>query len=277
MYGAIIGDVAGSLLEFEGRKSMDFPIFARDSFFTDDTVMTAAVFEAILDSIPHKGIPWSNPSVTKNLRNNTIKRMKEFGKLYPDAGYGGNFAVWLTDKNVQPYNSFGNGAAMRISTAAYFSDRFGDCEHISDVVTSVTHNHPEGIRGARAVVRAIFYALQGYSKEFIYKHIRSEYYPNMTFKLAEIRPDYKFNETCQETVPQAITAFYEADSYEEAIRNAISLGGDADTLGCITGSIAEAYFGVPDQMVETLRTYYLDERMTEICDKFDDLVNGKIL
>ena len=270
MYGAIIGDVAGSVLEFEGIKSRNFPIFDRDGFFTDDSVMTAAVFEAILDSQPNDGKTWFDPEVSENLRKNTIKRIREYGKLYPNAGYGGNFAFWLRGINDEPYNSFGNGSAMRVSSAAYVSDSLDECLHVSDIVTGVTHNHPEGIKGARAVVSAIFKALHGDSKDDIYKYIRKEYYPQMTFTLAEIMPSYRFDESCQRTVPQAITSFYEADSYEDAIRNAISLGGDADTLGCITGSIAEAYFGVPDEMVETLRTRYLDSRMKQICDIFED-------
>ena len=187
----------------------------------------------------------------------TIKQMQLWGMKYPKAGYGSMFSDWLCSNNPQPYNSFGNGSAMRVSPVVYFAKSLEEVKELSRIVTSVTHNHPEGIKGAEAAAVAAYMALHESKKEEIFAVINAEYYP-MNFTLDEIRADYEFNETCQETVPQALKAFFEATSFEDAIRNAISIGGDSDTIAAITGAVAGAYYGVPLH-IEHKALKYLDK------------------
>lgn len=248
MLGAIIGDIAGSVYEWHNIKTKDFPLFREDCFFTDDTVMTVAVFEAIKKG----GEP-----------NNFIDSMKKWGRLYPDAGYGSRFGGWILSDNREPYNSWGNGAAMRISPCAWAYDTLEAVEHSAKNCAAVTHNHPEGIKGAQATAAAIFLAKNGASKEQIKTYICEKYGYDLRRTLDEIRPSYHFNESCQETVPEAIIAFLESDDFEDAIRNAISLGGDSDTLAAITGSIAEAAYGVPEELREKALGF-LDERLRTV-------------
>lgn len=253
LYGAIFGDVVGSIYEWDNIKTKDFELFDEDSFFTDDTVMSIAVACAL--------------SENKNSRDNfllgtrAIKWMKLLGREYPDAGYGSHFGMWLNEDMPQPYNSWGNGAAMRISPVAYFAKTLDEVKELSFRVTAVSHNHPEGIKGAEATAMAIFLALQGKSKEEIKEYIVQNYYP-INFTLDKIRPFYVFRSSCQETVPQALQAFFESESFEDAIRNAISIGGDSDTIAAITGSVAEAYYGVPDNIKEFVRGK-LDDNLRE--------------
>lgn len=237
MYGAIFGDIVGSIYEFNNIKTKNFKLLDEDSFFTDDTVMTIAVGTAL--------------ELTKGNRDElsktTVATMQSLGLKYFDAGYGYNFKQWLLEDNPQPYNSWGNGAAMRISPVAYFADTLDEVKDLSYKITAISHNHPEGIKGAEATAVAIFLALQGKSKEEIKEHIMQNYYP-LDFTLEEIRPTYKFSPSCQNTVPQALQAFFESENFEDAIRNAISIGGDSDTLAAITGSVAEAHYGVPENI-----------------------------
>ena len=234
MLGAIIGDIVGSRFEFNNHRSKDFELFSDDCFVTDDSIMTLAVAMAIIACEDD----W------EQLGDNAVMYMHKIGRKYPDCGYGGNFLQWMFDDNPKPYNSFGNGAAMRVSPCGFFASSEDEAKILSQKVTEVTHNHPEGLKGAEAVTITIFLARNGATKDEIMSRIVQDYYA-LDFSLDEIRGTYHFNETCQETVPQAIKAFLETISFEDAIRNAISIGGDSDTLAAITGSIAEAYYGVP--------------------------------
>lgn len=253
--GAVVGDVVGSRFEFCNHRSKDFELFSNDCFFTDDTVMTFAVYEALLES----GKEFSN------LEQKVVEKMKFYGRKYPNRGYGCNFLLWIMSNKSCPYYSFGNGSAMRVSPVAYFAKDIEEAKRLSRIVTSVTHNHPEGIKGAEATTVAIFMALQGKTKQAIKKKIEEDYY-KLDFTIDEIRGTYEFNETCQETVPQAIKAFLESSSFEDAIRTAISVGGDSDTLAAITGSVAEAYYGVPKKIQKEVLSFLPKEfdKMTKI-------------
>ncbi len=242
MLGAIIGDIVGSVYEFDGIKTKDFDFFSSQCFFTDDTVCTMAVADILLHDLP--------PAET----------MQEWCRRYSDRGYGGMFAGWIYEETPEPYNSFGNGAGMRVSPAAFLNrDDLEAALSASDKVTEITHNHPEGMKGARATTHAIWLAFQGKEPKEIRKVITTEYDYDLTMSVDEIRPDYYFNEICQETVPQAIICALESESFEDAVRNAISLGGDADTLGAIAGAIAEALHGIPEEYIEKTMEDYLAE------------------
>lgn len=197
----------------------------------------------------------------KAFKKAVIDRMHELGAMYPDAGYGGNFHRWLFCRLTQPYNSFGNGSAMRVSSVAWIAETLEQAEQYAEWSAEVTHNHPEGTKGAQAVAAAIFLARNGKSKKEIRAYISEKYY-DLGFTLDEIRPTYSFDVTCQGSVPQAIECFLESDDFEDAIRNAISLGGDADTQAAITGSIAEAFYGIPEDLSEKIFEY-LDDTLTE--------------
>lgn len=231
MYGAIIGDIVGSVYEFDNIKTKDFPFVSKYSQFTDDTVMTVAVASALIKSIKQQ-LPFK-PLL--------IDEMQSFGRKYPNAGYGGMFSRWLRSDNPQPYNSFGNGSAMRVSPCGLIAVTLEEALSLAKASAEVTHNHPEGIKGAQATAAAVFLAKSGKNKREIAKFINANFY-DLDKSLEEIRPNYSFNETCQETVPQALEAFLESESYEDAIRNAISIGGDSDTIGAITGAVAWAYY-----------------------------------
>ncbi|MDW8750904.1 ADP-ribosylglycohydrolase family protein [Streptococcus suis] len=238
MFGAIVGDVIGSRFEGRNNKSKEFDLFHPTCRFTDDSVMTAAVAASFL------GLNEPFDDLEKAL----VLNMKDFGKLYPRAGYGPQFKKWIESKDSEPYNSFGNGSAMRVSACGHVGKSLEETLDLAERVASVTHNHPEGIKGAQAVAGAIFLARTGKSKEEIRQFVTDHFY-NLDFTLDAIRPTYQFDSSCQGSVPQAIVAFLEATDFEDAIRNAISLGGDSDTLAAITGSIAEVFFGIPDEIV----------------------------
>ena len=241
MIGAILGDIIGSPYEFDrGDKTKDFPLFCRESEFTDDTVMTIAVAEALLDAQPKAEDDW--------IRRRLISSMKKWGAKYPDAGYGTGFMLWLIKENTKPYNSFGNGSAMRVSAAAWIYNNIESVRHAARLTAEVTHNHPEGIKGAQATASAIFLARTGHSKAEIKTYIEREFGYDLSRTCDEIRPGYRHVESCMETVPEAITAFLEGDRFEDVIRTAVSLGGDCDTLTAIAGSIAEGFYGVPEEL-----------------------------
>jgi len=257
MYGAIIGDIVGSRFEFNNIKSKDFDLFTQKCEITDDTIMTLAVADAILKC---------NGDYT-DLSNQAIKSMRGIGKNYPFCGYGNRFFDWIYGATNGPYNSYGNGAAMRISACGWAAYSLEETKEISRKVTEITHNHPEGIEGAEAVASVIYMVGQhGQTKDDIRKYINDHYY-NLEFTLDDVRQTYKFDESCQGTVPQAIECFLEANSFEDAIRNAVSLGGDSDTLAAITGSMAGVYWNIPEWMKEKARGY-LDDRLTDILDRF---------
>ena len=274
MIGAIVGDIVGSRFEFNNHRSKDFALFAEECFVTDDSIMTLAVAKAIIEtcrtfesSVVTSGFSDDFYSV---LERNTIRYMQEIGRKYPNCGYGSRFYQWIFSDNPRPYNSFGNGAAMRISPVGFVARSEEEAVKMAKVVTSVSHNHVEGVKGAEATVIAIFMARTGSSKEEIRSRITRDYY-ELDFTLDEIRDTYEFNETCQGTVPQAIEAFLESTSFEDAIRNAISIGGDSDTLAAITGGIVDAYYGVPTDIKEKALTY-LDPLLRSIYDEWQHFI-----
>ena len=239
MYGAILGDIIGCPYEFDmGDKTKDFPLFSEDSQFTDDTVMTIAVAEAFL------GAPDDENEICQRL----IRSMQKWGHRYPDAGYGARFICWLAMEDTTPYYSYGNGSAMRVSSVAWLYDDMDTVRRMARLSAEVTHNHPEGIKGAEATASAIFLARTGHSKAEIKAYIESQFHYDLSRTCDEIRPTYHHVESCQETVPEAITAFLEGESFEDVIRTAVSLGGDCDTLTCIAGAIAEGFYGVPEEL-----------------------------
>ena len=264
MYGAILGDIIGSPFEFDrGDKTKDFKLFSRRSHFTDDSVMTLAVCEALLKV--------GQDATVKEIEDAVISSMQSWGRRYPHEGYGGYFRCWLTARHPEPYNSFGNGSAMRVSAVGWLYDSLENTRTVAKATANVTHNHPEGIKGAEATASAIFMARNGSSKEEIKKYIENEFHYDLNRTLNEIRPSYHMDETCQKTVPEAIIAFLEARDFEDAIRNAVSLGGDTDTLVAITGSIAEAYFGISETLISECRNR-INKDMRDVIDTFYSLV-----
>jgi ADP-ribosylglycohydrolase len=250
MLGAIAGDVIGSVFEHQTIKTTQFPLFSARTTFTDDTVLTIAVASAILNGVEY------GPA------------LKDFGRRYPFAGYGGSFYRWLHAAQSVPYDSWGNGSAMRVSPVGF---AFGTMEKVLQEAkqsAEVTHNHPEGIKGAQATALAIFLARTGKSKAEIRDVLSQRFGYDLSRTLAEIRPTYRFDVSCQGSVPESIIAFLESEGMEDAIRKAISLGGDSDTMGCIAGGIAEAYYrDVPDTIVQEVRAR-LPEEFLEIVDAF---------
>lgn len=264
MYGALLGDMIGAPYEFDrGGKTKDFPLFGRGVHFTDDSVMTIAVAEALLDARA-QGV-WNDEETVKKLLADSMRR---WGSRYPDAGYGGRFRVWLRDRRMGPYGSYGNGSAMRVSAAGWLYDSLETTRKMARWTAEVTHNHPEGVKGAEATASAIFMARNGASKEEIRDYIVREFGYDLSRTCDEIRPGYHHVESCQETVPEAITAFLEGNDFEDVIRTAVSLGGDCDTLTCIAGSIAEAFYGIPNgMMAECIKR--LEEDMLAVLGRFD--------
>lgn len=258
MIGAIIGDIVRSRFEWNNIKSKDFEFFTYKCFPTDDSVMTLALAQAILVSKPDHS----------DLSKNAVECMQSVGRDYPNCGYGGGFNEWMFSDDPKPYNSYGNGAAMRVSAAGFAANSIEEAKELSRKITEVTHNHPEGIKGAEATVVAIYLAKAGSSLREIRDYIDKNYYP-MDFTLDGIRATYKFNETWQDTVPQALMAFFESTDFEDAIRNAISIGGDSDTLAAICGGVAEAYYGVPAEIRKHALTF-LDQQLLKILVAFEN-------
>ena len=259
MIGAIFGDIVGSVYEFHNIKTKDFVLFGKQCAFTDDTVMTLAVADALTRC----------GGDAEAFRQSLIEVMHQYGERYPYAGYGGRFQVWLREGETAPYGSFGNGSAMRVSPVAWYARSLEETLTLARVSAAVTHDHPEGIRGAEATAGAIYLARTGADMAAIRAFV-SQYY-DVTFTLDEIRPSYAFNETCQRTVPQAMVAFLESTSFEDAIRNGVSIGGDSDTLCAITGAVAEAYYGMSEE--ETRKALsYLDGALLAVVDSFAQLL-----
>ena len=249
--GAIAGDVIGSAYEWNNVKTTDFKLFSAKSKFTDDTVLTVAIADWILSG--------------KDL----ISTIREYGKKYPDRGYGDYFLSWLGNENPQPYNSFGNGSAMRVSAVGFAYNTIEEVLEMAKQSAEVTHNHPEGIKGAQACALAIFFAKTGKSKEYIKDYITTTFNYDLDFTLEDIRPIYEYDVTCQGSVPQAIVAFLESTDFENAIRLAISIGGDSDTIACITGGIAAAYYKeIPKEIIESVYSKLPNEYI-KILDEFD--------
>ncbi len=250
MLGAIAGDIIGSVYEWDRIKTKEFPLFSPDSSYTDDTVLTAALADTILTGVPY------------------AENLKLFYRAYPGRGYGGSFHAWARGSDSRPYNSWGNGAAMRISPAGFAYDDLGTVLKMAQEFTAVTHNHPEGIRGGQATAAAIFLARTGNSKDEIRRYIEETFGYDLGRSVDEIRPTYTFKESCQETVPQAICAFLDSTGFEDAIRNAVSLGGDSDTLACITGGIAQAFYGEVPVEIRGKVYAILDPRLEQITKTF---------
>lgn len=250
MYGAIIGDIVGSKYELDGIKSKEFVLLDSENEYTDDTVMTVAVANALIKHIENGEI----------FKTSLVKEMQIMGKCYPKAGYGESFKKWLNEDNPQPYNSFANGSAMRVSPCALVAQTLEEALNLAKQSAEVTHNHPDGIKGAQAVAAAIFLAKTGKSKEYIRCHINENYYL-LDKTLDEIRPDYEFDLACEESVPQAILCFLESVNFEDALRNAVSLGGDSDTIAAMAGSIAWAYYSYGKKLPSDMQE--LKERINE--------------
>jgi len=266
MYGAILGDMVGAPYEFDrGNKSKDFEMWNRRVRFTDDTVMTIAVADAILTAGKDSG--------EKEIKEELVKKMQAWGRKYPNSGYGGRFVHWLGSRKPKPYGSYGNGSAMRVSSVGWLYDTIEETREVARWTAEVTHNHPEGIKGADATAAAIFMARNGATKNEIKEYIAKEFCYDLSRTCDEIRPGYHHDESCQKTVPEAITAFLEGSDFEDVIRTAVSLGGDCDTLTCIAGGMAEAFYGIPiKMMVETCDR--LGDDMIEVLQAFDDIRNG---
>lgn len=252
MIGAIAGDIIGS--PYEGKswwmeeRSTDFELFNSKCRFTDDTVLTICICDYLMNG------------------GDLIQMMKDYTKKYP-VRYGPAFKQWAYSESREPYGSYGNGSAMRISSVPYLVQNYDEMQAKVEEITCITHNHKEGISGAQAVAAAIFYALSGDYKSIIKKILKDGYKYDLDFSIDQIRPTFKFDPTCQGTVPAAIVAFLESEDYEHAIRLAVSLGGDTDTLACITGSIAAAYHGIPKNIADKSLSY-LDDDLMKIVNQF---------
>lgn len=251
MYGAVMGDIIGSIYEFDNHKSKAFPLFTDGSHFTDDTVCTIAIADALLNNRDFAG------------------HLRAWGNHYPDAGYGGMFRKWLRDSKMPAYRSWGNGAAMRISPVALMARSTDELMSLATAATSVTHNHPESFRGACATAVATWHALRGMPTKDLRSFIRVEYKYDLSRSVDEIRPQMTFDVSCQGTVPAALTCALEAGSYVDAIRNAVSIGGDTDTICAIAGALAEAMFGIPSDLIQKVQSR-LPEEMTSILDQLYD-------
>ena len=265
MIGAIIGDIAGSRFERVNHKSKEFELFDEKCRPTDDSVMSLAVAKAILECEDN----------IDSLGETAISAMQELGRIYKNAGYGGNFIKWIWAEDPQPYNSFGNGSAMRVGPCGFAADSIDEVKSLSALVTEVSHNHPEGLKGAEAIAMAIYFARCGKSKAEIRDYITANYY-DIGSTLDQIRKSYKFDVSCQGSVPVALEAFFEAADFEDAIRNAISVGGDSDTIAAMAGAVAEAYFGVPEGIIDRA-IEYLDARQMEILYYFEKEYPSKAL
>ena len=253
--GAIAGDIIGSTHEFHPIKTKEFSLFNKRSTFTDDTIMTLAVAQWLLND--------------KDSKEELVKQLQYFGNKYPHGGYGRMFKNWLQTENPKPYGSWGNGSAMRVSPVAWVGDTLEEVQDLAKISSEVTHNHPEGIKGALATADAIYLARIGSSKEEIKDHIEIRYDYDLSRTLDEIRPFYKFDVSCQGSVPESIICFLEAEDYEDTIRNCISLGGDADTQGAIAGSIAAAYWEVPND-IQNNSVLRLDYELSRVLKEFED-------
>jgi len=252
MFGAIAGDIIGSVYDFNNYKGTDFSLFESRSCFTDDSVLTVAVADCIMNN------------------GNYSEMLKEYGRRFPNVDYGGWFFNWIQLDSYEPYNSFGNGSAMRVSPVGFAYDTLDEVMEEAKRSSEATHNHPEGIKGAQVTATAIFLARKGKSKSEIKKYIYDQFDYDLSASLDEIRKNYSFDVSCQGSVPQAITAFLESNSFEDAIRKAVSIGGDSDTIACITGGIAQAFYKeIPSNILEEVEKR-LDEELLDIAQEFDE-------
>ena len=269
MYGAIMGDIVGSVYEFDNIKTKDFPLFGQDCSFTDDTVLTVAVADALACEVELGRFDTNSDEDWRRVFGSYLHR---YGRCFPGRGYGGGFRRWLRSNDPRPYNSCGNGSAMRVSAVGHFARSLEECERLARLSAEPTHDHPDGVAGAQATAGAVWLALHGGTKEKIAAYVDRYYGEEVkdyvrqnslsAFTLDEIRPIYSFDKyasLCRGTVPFAVQAFLESESFEDCIRNTVSIGGDTDTLGAISGAVAEAFYGIPDEYVETVRGYLSDD------------------
>ena len=264
MYGAIIGDIIGSRFEFDrGSKTKKFKLFTNECDFTDDTVMTVAVAEALMDAGPDAD--------EKTIKSNVIKSMKKWGQKYPYAGYGARFISWVLTDDPEPYGSYGNGSGMRVSSVGWLYDSLERTREVARWTAEVSHNHPEGIKGAESVAAAIYLARTGASKDEIQDYIEEEFGYDLSKTLDDIRPTYQHVEDCMHTMPEAFECFLEAESYEDCIRNVMYIGGDTDTLGAIAGAIAEAKWGVPEDII-TQAMVFIPEDISNVIKRFANYI-----
>lgn len=255
MIGTIIGDVIGSRFEFDNIKEKKFDLFSFDCEFTDDTVLTAAIADIF------------NRDLVNN-RGAIIERLQAWSMAYPKASYGASYRDWYETRSKEPYNSFGNGSAMRVSPVGWVAQSEEEVKVLARKVTDITHNNKEGIRGAEVVAMCVFYARTGKDKDFIRTYVESQYPILKNMDYEELRRTYHFWETCQMTVPQAVYCFLISTDFEDAIRTAISIGGDSDTVAAITGGIAEAFYGLPQELWEKVSSDFLDKRIYPVVMNF---------
>ncbi|MCQ2237347.1 MAG: ADP-ribosylglycohydrolase family protein [Bacteroidales bacterium] len=257
LMGAIIGDMVGSIYEFNPIKTKDFPLMSQGMDYTDDTIMTIAVADWLMHDEAHS-------------KETLVDTMRKWGQKYPNpmGAYGGSFSSWLTSKDPQPYNSWGNGSAMRVSAVGYWSESLEECLELAKTTAEVTHNHPEGIKGAQATAAAIFLARNGHTLKDIKEYIESTFGYDLSRTCDEIRKTYHFDPSCQGTVPESIIAVLESTDYEDAIRTVVSLGGDADTMGAITGAIAYAQYKGISRELDQFAKDKLPEDILDIVFEF---------
>ena len=279
-YGAIMGDIAGSIYEFDNIKTKDFPLFDERCFYTDDSVMTLTIADALADEVVAGCFDTNSDD---DWRRVFTEHMQRIGRRYPYCGYGSSFNGWLWEENPRPYNSCGNGSAMRVSAVAYFARSLEECERLARLTADISHDHPDGVAGALATAGAVYMALHGGTKAEIKAYVDKYYGEEVkrytqekglpAFTLDEIRPLYSFDHyagLCKGTVPFALEAFLESEDFEDCIRNTVSIGGDTDTLGAISGAIAEAYYGTPYAFIPAVLEE-LPPDLRPILDKLDDL------
>ena len=256
MLGAYIGDIVGSVYEWHNIHTKDFPLFSKNSRFTDDSVMTCAVAN-VLAKYKENGLPYDELSAA------FAGEMRKLGNRYPDRGYGSKFKAWLLNPDAGPYNSLGNGSAMRVSATGWYGETIAETEDLAKISAAVSHNHPSGIKGAQAIAVAVFMARKKYTKAEINGYIEEKFY-KLDFTIDGIRPTYKGLITCDGSVPEALEVFLEGKDFEDTIRLAISLGGDSDTIGAMAGAIADAYYGVPENIVQQVMPYLSPEMVGSI-------------
>ena len=251
VWGAVIGDIAGSRFEHANHRSKDFELFGKESRFTDDTAATLAVAKALAEA---------GGGSDDELRRAVVRDLCAVGRRFPYVGWGGMFRKWFSSDDPQPYGSFGNGAAMRVSPVGEYVGSEEEVKRLSHIITGVSHSHPEGLKGAECVALCVYLARTGVDKEEIFRRVRKEYYPEVAdISCAALSENYFFDVTCQGSVPQAIRCFYEGTDYVDTIRNAVSIGGDSDTIAAVAGGIAGAYFGVPRRLIDVAEAYLPDE------------------
>ena len=258
MLGAIVGDIIGSAYEFKNTKRKEFHLFTPKSKFTDDTVMTLAVARWLCDDKEHR-------------KETLVRHMQELGRRYPTAGYGGSFMRWLYNPEPQPYNSYGNGSAMRVSPVAFYAHSLQEALGLAKISAEVTHNHSEGIKGAQAIASSIYLARHGATKEEIKSYVEEQFHYDLSRQLDDIRPTYSYDMSCQNTVPQALLAFLEGANFEDVMRSAVSIGGDSDTIAAMAGGIAQAFYVIPKKLSSYCYALLTPE-LRGVLNDFEDLL-----